>query len=232
MKPTPQQIRERNEAWAKALEQNPKKCVGQMRDGQGGRCCLAVAQDVARELGMKDLGLDMSKKENDAILAKALEARKEEARQATEQYLGDTSTEQSLSKIKGIGDVSDSGMPDPTGDEEVDAINREEAAQKYPSMPIQTEYRRPDINKVLPFADVEPAKSVLDYMQTSEKMKATNKAEPQAGSTFEPGTKEYELAKKIAGGQLTYEQGLASFVGFGNKTGKREDLVNTIFEIG
>jgi len=52
MKPTPQQIRERNEAWARALEANPKKCVGQMRDSQGGRCCLAVAQDVALELGM------------------------------------------------------------------------------------------------------------------------------------------------------------------------------------
>ena len=52
MKPTPQQIRERNEAWARALEANPKKCVGQMRDGQGGRCCLAVAQDVALKMGM------------------------------------------------------------------------------------------------------------------------------------------------------------------------------------
>jgi hypothetical protein len=50
-------------------------------------------------------------------------------------------------------------------------------------------------------------------------------------SVFEPGSQEYNLADKIAKGQITWNQGLQAFVGFGNKTGKREDLINTIFEI-
>lgn len=49
--PTPRQIKERNQAWADALRLNPKKATGFMRDKEGGRCCLAVAVDVAKDFG-------------------------------------------------------------------------------------------------------------------------------------------------------------------------------------
>lgn len=49
---TPARIKERNEAWAKALDINEAKARRLMRDGDG-RCCLAVAEDVAVELGYK-----------------------------------------------------------------------------------------------------------------------------------------------------------------------------------
>lgn len=42
----------RNELWAKALEANTKKARGKMYGVNGGRCCLAVAQDVAIENGL------------------------------------------------------------------------------------------------------------------------------------------------------------------------------------
>lgn len=36
---------------AQKLIENPKKAIGLMRDNEGGRCCLGVMCDAARELG-------------------------------------------------------------------------------------------------------------------------------------------------------------------------------------
>lgn len=41
----------RNEEWAKDLENNQIKASGMMRDPEGGRCCLAVAEDAAVRMG-------------------------------------------------------------------------------------------------------------------------------------------------------------------------------------
>lgn len=51
LNPTPRQIILRHKAWAKALQENPKKAKGTLRCGDG-RCCLGVAEDVAIELGL------------------------------------------------------------------------------------------------------------------------------------------------------------------------------------
>jgi hypothetical protein len=51
LNPTPQQIKVRNRLWAEALIKNKKKTIGDMYDN-GGRCCLAVAQDVAIKCGL------------------------------------------------------------------------------------------------------------------------------------------------------------------------------------
>lgn len=55
--PTPAQIKHRNRLWAKALLQNDRKARGEMYNVDGGRCCLAVAQDVAIEHGALDASL-------------------------------------------------------------------------------------------------------------------------------------------------------------------------------
>lgn len=55
LNPTPAQIKYRNRLWANALRENKKKAKRQMRDGEGGRCCLAVASDVAHSHGVKGL---------------------------------------------------------------------------------------------------------------------------------------------------------------------------------
>lgn len=52
MKPTPAQIKYRNRKWAEALEKNENKATDQMRDNDGGRCCLQVAEDVAIAMGL------------------------------------------------------------------------------------------------------------------------------------------------------------------------------------
>jgi hypothetical protein len=54
LNPTPQQIKYRNQLWADALMKNKKKATGDMYDN-GGRCCLAVAQDVAIKCGVDAL---------------------------------------------------------------------------------------------------------------------------------------------------------------------------------
>lgn len=47
MKVTLEKFIERNLLWAEALEKNSgKECRGKMRDIEGNRCCLAVAEDV------------------------------------------------------------------------------------------------------------------------------------------------------------------------------------------
>lgn len=46
LNPTPQQVKIRNRMWAEALIKNKKKTTGKMYC-DGGRCCLAVAQNVA-----------------------------------------------------------------------------------------------------------------------------------------------------------------------------------------
>lgn len=51
LNPTPAQIKYRNRKWAEALLANKKKLRSQMYS-DGRRCCLAVAQDVACELGL------------------------------------------------------------------------------------------------------------------------------------------------------------------------------------
>lgn len=49
---TPEQIK-RNKAFIKDLRANPKKAIGQMRDNDGGRCCLCVALDTALAMGFQ-----------------------------------------------------------------------------------------------------------------------------------------------------------------------------------
>jgi len=53
LNPTPAQIKYRNRKWAEALLANKKKKRCKMYSN-GGRCCLAVAQDVACQLGLDD----------------------------------------------------------------------------------------------------------------------------------------------------------------------------------
>lgn len=53
LNPTPQDIKTRNELWAKALDENSQKARKRMRNDIGGRCCLAVAEDVAIQCGVK-----------------------------------------------------------------------------------------------------------------------------------------------------------------------------------
>lgn len=52
LNPTPEQIKERNQEWANDLRLNEKKATCTMRDEEGGRCCLAVAEDTAIRLGL------------------------------------------------------------------------------------------------------------------------------------------------------------------------------------
>ena len=52
LKPSPGQIIYRNRKWAENLEQNPRRAFGQMVGNGGGKCCLMVAEDTARELGL------------------------------------------------------------------------------------------------------------------------------------------------------------------------------------
>lgn len=52
LNPTPAQVKYRNRLWAKALLENERKARGKMYDEHGGRCCLAVAQDVAISCGV------------------------------------------------------------------------------------------------------------------------------------------------------------------------------------
>lgn len=52
LNPSLKQIKERAELWAKALEANKRKARKTMKDGHGGRCCLQVAQDVAKSCGV------------------------------------------------------------------------------------------------------------------------------------------------------------------------------------
>jgi hypothetical protein len=54
LNPTPSQIKYRNRKWSEALINNERKARGTMYSHDGGRCCLAVAQDVAHELGLPD----------------------------------------------------------------------------------------------------------------------------------------------------------------------------------
>jgi len=49
--PTPAQVKHRNRLWADALLKNKKKAIGEMYH-DGGRCCLAVAQNVAIKCGV------------------------------------------------------------------------------------------------------------------------------------------------------------------------------------
>lgn len=41
----------RGKAFVKALRENPLKAHEEMRNSDGGRCCLCVAYDVAQEMG-------------------------------------------------------------------------------------------------------------------------------------------------------------------------------------
>lgn len=50
--PTEQQKKTRAQGWAKRLKANSKKARCAMRDGEGGRCCLCVAEDYAVSCGL------------------------------------------------------------------------------------------------------------------------------------------------------------------------------------
>jgi hypothetical protein len=60
LNPTPAQVKHRNRLWVDALLKNKRKARGEMHDTNGGRCCLAVAQDVAISCG-----LDIERKAGD-----------------------------------------------------------------------------------------------------------------------------------------------------------------------
>jgi hypothetical protein len=53
LNPTPAQVKSRNRLWAEALLKNKRKARGEMYGDKGGRCCLAVAQDVAISCGLE-----------------------------------------------------------------------------------------------------------------------------------------------------------------------------------
>jgi hypothetical protein len=53
LNPTPAQVKHRNRLWAEALLKNKRKARGEMYGDKGGRCCLAVAQDVAISCGVE-----------------------------------------------------------------------------------------------------------------------------------------------------------------------------------
>jgi hypothetical protein len=55
LNPTPAQVKHRNRLWVDALLKNKRKARGEMYDHNRGRCCLAVAQDVAISCGL-DVG--------------------------------------------------------------------------------------------------------------------------------------------------------------------------------
>jgi hypothetical protein len=61
LNPTPAQVKYRNRLWADALLQNKRKARGLMYN-DGGRCCLAVAQDVA-----VSCGVNLDKKSDDSF---------------------------------------------------------------------------------------------------------------------------------------------------------------------
>lgn len=52
LNPTPAQIKSRNRKWAEALLLNKRKARNMMKDCEGGRCCLDVAQEVAISCGL------------------------------------------------------------------------------------------------------------------------------------------------------------------------------------
>ena len=52
LNPTPAQVKHRNRLWVNALLENKRKARKKMYDKDGGRCCLAVAQDVAIACGL------------------------------------------------------------------------------------------------------------------------------------------------------------------------------------
>lgn len=51
LSPTVAQVKFRAKLWVEALRKNPRKATGAMYKNSG-RCCLAVAQDVAKECGV------------------------------------------------------------------------------------------------------------------------------------------------------------------------------------
>ena len=50
LKPTKEEVIQRNKKFAEALRVNEKKAISKMEDSEGGRCCLCVAQHTAAEL--------------------------------------------------------------------------------------------------------------------------------------------------------------------------------------
>lgn len=60
LNPTPAQVKHRNRLWVDALLKNKRKARGEMYNHNRGRCCLAVAQDVAYSCG-----LDIERKAGD-----------------------------------------------------------------------------------------------------------------------------------------------------------------------
>jgi hypothetical protein len=53
LNPTPAQIKHRNRLWAFELLKNKRKARDRMYDDGGGRCCLAVAQDLCVKMGVE-----------------------------------------------------------------------------------------------------------------------------------------------------------------------------------
>lgn len=53
LNPTPAQIKHRNRLWALELLKNKRKARNIMHDHHGGRCCLAVAQDLCVKMGVE-----------------------------------------------------------------------------------------------------------------------------------------------------------------------------------
>ena len=67
LNPTPAQVKHRNRLWAEALLKNKRKARGEMYGDKGGRCCLAVAQDVAISCGVEVDGVYDSLPADDVV---------------------------------------------------------------------------------------------------------------------------------------------------------------------
>ena len=184
---------------------------------------LAEQQKLMAELGMKKLGLEIGGMETEQAEDISKKTRTEEAIRklqeaiaAKQQYATDKTTfEQQSQEYAG---------QNPETPEQVDFGT---AFQPKAEAPVEP---KPPSEEYLTYGDVPAVKEYMEYELAKERIKKTNKENSQA-TIFAPGTREYDLADKIAKGQITWNQGLQAFVGFGNKTGKREDLINTIFEI-
>jgi hypothetical protein len=68
LNPTPAQVKNRNRIWAEALLKNKRKARGEMYSDKGGRCCLAVAQDVAISCGVDVVGVHDSLPDDQVVM--------------------------------------------------------------------------------------------------------------------------------------------------------------------
>jgi hypothetical protein len=184
---------------------------------------LAERQKLIEELGMKKLGLEIGGMETEQSVEAQKRARMEEAIKKLQE--GISSKQQYETEQAAFEQQSQAYKEqNPETSEQVDF-----GAASKPKVEPPVEPKQPS-QEYLAYGDNPAVKEYMDYERYRERLKMADK-KPDIAGVFQPGTREYDLADKIAKGQITWNQGLQAFVGFGNKTGKREDLINTVFEI-